>query len=155
MKCFVAASMKKDKYTVYVHLCQKTGDVLYAKCNCKAGAGGCCKHVAAVLYQLVEYRELNLKTVPDDKTCTDVLQKWHVPGEATSTNPIKFSDLTFAKADINKDTNKSRKRPLVSGTRNFCATPIFAHSPKEEKIKELSDNLLICVPRHSESFICG
>lgn len=58
VKCFVAASMKKDKYTVYVHLCQNTGDIFYAKCSCKAGSGGCCKHVAAVLYHLVEFRTL-------------------------------------------------------------------------------------------------
>ena len=45
----------------------------------KSGAGGCCKHVAAALYQLVDYTELDLKEVPDDKTCTYIFQKWHVP----------------------------------------------------------------------------
>lgn len=75
VKCFVAASMKREKYSVYVHLCQRSGDILYAKCLCKAGAGGCCKHVAAVLFQLVEYKQLDLKIVPDDKTCTALLQK--------------------------------------------------------------------------------
>ena len=107
IKCFVAASMKKDKYTVIVHLCQKTGDVLYGKCSCKAGKGGCCKHVAAALYQLVEYKTLTLKSVPDDKTCTDILQKWHVPGEASNEYPIKFADLSFHKADLKKRHKKS------------------------------------------------
>ena len=81
VKCNVVASMKKYKYEVYVHLCQHTGEMFYAKCNCKAGAGGCCKHVAAVLYQLVDYKELDIKSVPDDKVCTELLQQWHVPGE--------------------------------------------------------------------------
>jgi len=113
VKCLVSASMKKIRYTVYVHLCQGTGDILYGKCSCKAGAGGCCKHVAALLYQLVDYKQLDMKVVPDDKTWTDVLQKWHVPGEGPNIEPIKFSDLTFEKANISKDNEKSRKRPIV------------------------------------------
>ena len=68
IKCFVAAAMKKEKYDVYIHLHQTNGEILYAKCSCKAGARGCCEHVAAALYQLVEYKELNLKCVPENKT---------------------------------------------------------------------------------------
>ena len=60
--------------------------VFYAKCKCKAGAGGYCKHVASAIYQLVDYKDI--KTVPDDKTCTDLLQQWHVPREAA--NNIEF-----------------------------------------------------------------
>ena len=123
VKCFVAAAMKKDKYDVYVYLSQATGEILYGKCSCKAGAGGCCKHVSAVLYQLVEYRELELKSVPDDKTCTDILQQWHIPGETSNNEAILFSNLTFEKANFEKDKNKSRKRPIVAGKRNYCSTP--------------------------------
>ena len=110
-KCFVAASMKNERYTVYVYLCQTSGDILYGNCSCKAGVGGCCQHVAAVLYQLVEYRQLNLNTVPDDKTCTDILQRWHVPGEGKNDTPIEFSELTFYKAD----QSNSHKRPMMLG----------------------------------------
>lgn len=74
--------MKKNQYSVYIRLCQKYGDVLYGKCNCKAGAEGCCKHAYAAFYHLVGYKKLKLKSVPDDKVYTDVLQYWHVPGEA-------------------------------------------------------------------------
>ena len=60
----------------------------------KAGASGCCKHVAATLYQIVEYKQLNLKSVPADKTCTDILQTRHIPGEGANTRARKFSELT-------------------------------------------------------------
>lgn len=60
--------MKKDRNNVYTHLCQNSGNILYGKCSCKAGAGGCCKHIAALLFQLSECKQLDLKTVPDDKT---------------------------------------------------------------------------------------
>ena len=137
----VSASMKKNQYLIYVHFCQKEGDILYAKCNYKAGMGGCCKHVAAVLFQLNEYKQLNLNSVPFDKTCTEVLQQWHVPAEGKNSEPIKLSKVSFEKSDLEKDLNNSRKRPFVSGNRNFCATPIFAHNPSDEKIKKLSDSL--------------
>ena len=81
VKWLVSASIKNTHYQVYVHLCQVSGDILYGKCTCKAGCGGCCKHVGAALYQLVEYWLRGIKVVPDDKTCTDSLQQWHVQGE--------------------------------------------------------------------------
>ena len=37
------------------------------------------------MQQLIEYKELGLTSVPDDKTCTDKLQRWHVPGETPHT----------------------------------------------------------------------
>ena len=48
-----------------------TGYILGAQCNCKAGAGGCCKHVAVLLYNILNYVKLGLAIIPEDKTCTD------------------------------------------------------------------------------------
>ena len=112
----LAASMKLKQYKVFIDLCQSTGEILYTKCHCKAGIGGCCKHVAASLYQLVDYKELDIKVVPETETCTDVLQIWHVPGKSSNSKAILFSNLNFEKADAFKDKNSTRKRPLVSGT---------------------------------------
>jgi hypothetical protein len=123
VKSNVAASMKRKQYEVFIHLCQSTGEILYSKCHCKAGAGGCCKHVAASLYQLVDYKELDIKVVPETETCTDVLQIWHVPGESSNSEAILFSNLNFEKADAFKDKNSTRKRPLVSGTRRYHSLP--------------------------------
>ena len=71
--------MKKLVYTVYVHLNQDTGEIAYASCKSKAGKGGCCKHVVALMFQIIEYVQLQLKEIPDDLTCTQLLQQWHVP----------------------------------------------------------------------------
>ena len=75
MKGCVNASMKKNSYVVYIHLDQITGEVVYANCMCKAGKGGCCKHVVAMLFQIIEYVQLELTEVPDDHTCTQLLQQ--------------------------------------------------------------------------------
>ena len=80
VKSNVHASMKKTNYTVYVHLNQtSTGKVSHANCSCKAGQGGCCKHVAALLFQILDFIELELTVVQEDLTCTQLLQQWHVP----------------------------------------------------------------------------
>jgi hypothetical protein len=73
VRCNVFAEMWKKQYVVYVHLDQSSGDVVFAKCCCPAGIGGCCKHVAATLFQLLDYIELGLSEIPDDKTCTQEL----------------------------------------------------------------------------------
>jgi hypothetical protein len=39
IKASVNAAMKKIVYTVYVHLNQKNGEILYSNCTCKAGKG--------------------------------------------------------------------------------------------------------------------
>ena len=39
-----SASMKNIQYNVYMHLDKFSGDVLFTKCSCKAGQGGCFMH---------------------------------------------------------------------------------------------------------------
>ena len=68
-----------------------------------------CKHVAAVLFQILDYIELELKEVPDDLTCTQVLQQWHVPRGDEVDKPVLYEDMTFEKARYEKDA-KGRKR---------------------------------------------
>ena len=63
-------------YSTVVALSKISGYVLGARCNCKAsnckaGAGGCCKHAAALLYNILDYVDLVLAIIPEDKTCTD------------------------------------------------------------------------------------
>ena len=87
--------MKKQDYEVYVHLNKVTGAVVYAKCQCSGGASGRCKHVAAILFQLLDFCELELSQVPDEKTCTEELQQWHVQKIIQTQNAVLFEDLIF------------------------------------------------------------
>ena len=106
-------------YPVYVHLNQVDGEVENAKCSCKAGQGGCCKHVAALLHTILDFVNLNLKYVPTELTCTQVPQRWSVPSGSSKTleKAVKFEDLLFEKADVNKPS----KRYCVKGSReDYC-----------------------------------
>ena len=57
--------MKSNTYIVYVHLNKATGEVEYSNCTCPAGKGDKCKHVVALLFQIIEYKQLDLTEVPD------------------------------------------------------------------------------------------
>ena len=72
---------KKTLYNVYVHFCQNTEEVYMASIR----VSGHCKHCAALLYHLCGYMQLDLKRVPDDKSCADTLQQCYVPSESRNT----------------------------------------------------------------------
>ena len=55
-------------YSTVVALSKISGYVLGVQFNCKARASGCCKHVAALLYNILDYVELVLIITPEDKT---------------------------------------------------------------------------------------
>ncbi|XP_065067596.1 uncharacterized protein LOC135693138 [Rhopilema esculentum] len=140
VKAKISASMKSVQYMVYVHLDQINGDVVHAKCDCKAGQGGCCKHVAALLYTLLDFINIDIKEIPSDITCTKVGQKWHIPSGARnlSSKAFKFRDLVFEKAE----ETKKRKRPLVTGSRDtYCATPQFALETSPDELEGLVERL--------------
>jgi hypothetical protein len=139
----VNAQMKQKEYNVYVHFKGESGDVAYANCECPAGKGGCCKHVVALLFQILDYKELELTEIPDELSCTEKLQQWNVP--ATKPNEFKgamlFEDLLFERADFQKDKT-GRKRPLVKGKReDYSAAPFFAEKVTKQDIERLRDSL--------------
>ena len=65
---------------------------------------GCFKHVAASLYQLVDFFDSGPKEVPGNKTCTDLLQKWHILEEKRNKDALLFQDLVFEKTKRTKIT---------------------------------------------------
>ena len=75
-------------YSTVVARSKISGYVLGAECNSKAGAGGCCKHVAVMLYNILNYVELGLVIIPEDKTCTDTSQQWNRPRNIPGDGPI-------------------------------------------------------------------
>ena len=78
------------------------------------GSSGRCKHVAAILFQLLDFCELELSQVPDEKTCTEELQQWHVQKKIQTQNAVLLEDLIFPQDSYEKD-KKGRKRPAVQG----------------------------------------
>ena len=132
VKGCVDASMKKLVYTVYVHLNQDTGEVAYASCKCKAGKGGRCKHVVALMFQIIEYVQLELKEIPDDLTCTQLLQLCHVPRNDELNEPILYEDVIFERASYAKDISGKKRKNLK--TCDSVINPV----PRARRLKRAS-----------------
>ena len=81
--------------------------------------------------------------VPETVTCTQVLQKWSVPGKKLDSSvAVKFNDLTFEKSDFNRDKSTTRGRPTVRGlTNDYCATPMFARTISRDTIMGMANAL--------------
>ena len=131
--------MKQQTYLVYVHFNQSIGQVVHANCTCKAGKGECCKHAAALLFQIIDYIQLELKEIPDDLTCTQLLQQWHVPRTDETDEPVLFEDIKFKKYS-------SKKKPTLNEhntpTKNvYNPTPHFARAPCQNRIENLAKGL--------------
>ena len=135
VKCNVHASMKKVQYTVYVHFHQDTGKVSTASCSrsCVAGEGGLCKQVAALLYQILDFIQLELTEDPDDLTCTQLLQQWHVLASHDLKTAVLFDNIKFSKA------TSTRKCYNTNNTNN--PAPAFARNVTDTDIKKLKDGL--------------
>ena len=95
--------MKNITYTIYVHLNEANGEVVYSNCTCKAGKGGQCKHIVALLFQVIEYKQLDMTEIPDHLTCTQLLQQWHVPRKNESDEAVLYESIVFKKAVYEKD----------------------------------------------------
>ena len=94
--------MKSVSCPVDAHLNQMDGEEEYVKCSCKAGKGGCCKYVAALLYTVLDFVNLNLQQIAAEPTCTQGCQKWSVLcGSSISLQKtVKFDEMLFKKADV-------------------------------------------------------
>ena len=128
--------MKKLNYPVYVHSKQETGDVIRGHCSCKEGKGGRCKHVAAMLYQIIDHVHLELLEVPS-LSCTQVRQKWNVPHREASDDAVLFEDIAFKKSSYLKDKKqKHRNENYLNYNPTTCN-----HKVTETYIKTLVSSL--------------
>ena len=144
VKAAVHESMKKQSYVVYVHLNQLNGEVVHANCACVAGKSGCCKHVAALLYQINDFIQLEISEVPDDLTCTQLFQQWHVLRSDETDEPVLLEDIKFEKSSFEQDRKEERKHACSSTGRykeTYNPTPHFARAPSQEKVQKLAQGL--------------
>ena len=99
-------------YSTVVALSKISGYVLGAQCNCKARAGGCCKHVAELLYNILDYVQLGFAIIPKKKTCTDTSQQWNRPRNSPGEGPIMFSEIQFVQHSYGKCKAEVAAAPL-------------------------------------------
>ena len=59
-------------------------------------------HVAALLFPIIKYIQLDVNAIQDDLTCTQLLQQWHVPSNDELNEPILYEDVVFEQASYEK-----------------------------------------------------
>ncbi|RDD45061.1 hypothetical protein TrispH2_002946 [Trichoplax sp. H2] len=91
--CFVKSKIlsstlqgkKAEFYHAWICTNKKSGSILTANCTCKSGLGSACDHVAAVLFKLLAYFQLELHTT----TSSSKLSTWNQSKTHTSPRPLK------------------------------------------------------------------
>ena len=78
-------------------IAEKGGRVLAAHCDCMAGLGEACTHVAALLFAI----EATVK-VRDSKTVTEEKAYWLLPGGVKGVTYSEVSDIDFTSAKTKK-----------------------------------------------------
>ena len=126
-------------YSTSICLYKSNGAVCGAHCKCKAGGGGCCKHVAALLYCVLDYSERQLQVISDHKTCTDKPQQWNIVKNSTD-SPILFLDIlivhhVYGKHKAEDEYARSSKR------KEYHACPTSLQAVSEGQIRALCTSL--------------
>ena len=99
-------------------------------------------YIVALLFQIIEYNQIDLTGIPDDLTCTQVLQQWHVPRKDEYDEAILHEDIKFVKISYDKDTgNKKRKTCNPTNSKVKTRTPQFAREIKPDDVKKLAASL--------------
>ncbi|XP_077863509.1 uncharacterized protein LOC144347299 [Saccoglossus kowalevskii] len=78
-------------------IAKQNGSVLCAHCNCMAGLGETCTHVAAVLFAV----EATVR-IRDSKTVTDEKAYWLLPSSLKSVTYKNMNDIDFTSAKTKK-----------------------------------------------------
>ena len=100
--------------------------------------GACLNDCAtAMLYQIIDYVQLELLEVPLSLTCTQVLQKWNVPHGEASDDAVLFEDIAFKKSSYLKDKKRKHRNE-----NNLNYNPTTSnHQVTETDIKTLVSGL--------------
>ncbi|MDD9361373.1 MAG: YqaJ viral recombinase family protein, partial [Anaplasma sp.] len=113
VKANVEASMSLAKrYPVHAVLCQD-GRVVKASCACKAGQGGVCKHVTALLWHMLDLIREGQSFIPDALACTEGARQWGPSSSRRGASTTVFKELDFVKHDPNNKSKSARKTTEV------------------------------------------
>ena len=120
-------------------LAEKGGRILAAHCDCMAGLGEICTHVAALLFAI----EATVK-VRDSKTVTEEKAYWLLPAGVSGATYREVSDIDFTSA-------KTKKKLLDLSISSCSSPPIPARSASKASsvpVATQQDMLAFCEQLH-------
>ena len=76
MPLFCRASYRKENHKLSFALMKACAAVKYAYCTCKAGKGGWCNHMYALMKVIAKFSLKELKYIPELLPCTSAEAMW-------------------------------------------------------------------------------
>ena len=143
----VVTGKVKKKYPVHIVCNKNCGTICGARCLCKAGLGGFCKHVAAVLFHVMDHQRRGESVISRSTASTSALQTWHQPrvqGQAC----IKFSNINFESFNYERDNDLTVKKQKLN-YQEFSSCPDGENCVTKDKIEKFAIQLsLLGVASH-------
>ncbi|CAB4012346.1 Poly P3, partial [Paramuricea clavata] len=119
VKAKILASMRTDRvYETWISVVKETAKVLSADCNCTAGLGEACNHIAALLFAVEDYAKTYNQPSSSSTSCTSKPCEWNKP-RSRKLSPKEISQMRPVKHQY----GKKPRLPAVpsSGEYNACS----------------------------------
>ena len=132
-------------------ICKQDGTVVTANCDCKAGLGSICTHMAAILH----YMSIATK-IREAKTVTQEPAYWLLPSAVRNAPPAEAAEIDFSSAKRkrckldNAISSLENTSPLMSSTPLQHLPPIArrrAPAPTEQEQQDFLRELAAVSPR--------
>ena len=95
---------------------------------------------AALLYNILDYVELGIAAIPEDKTCSDKPQQWSRLKTSASNGPILFSEIQFVHHTYGKHKPEAAALRMEEHN-NYPACPEPLRPISEEQIRQFCTRL--------------
>ena len=111
------------------------GSVLEARCECKGGQDGGCKHIAAAMYSLEDLLNTSRKDSVTSGPCI-----W-VKKQRANTQPCEVKDLMIEKAKKPFLKKRKRKHTFSQNIQMDVRAPIDTNPPDEEHLRNFTEKM--------------
>ncbi|XP_055999005.1 uncharacterized protein LOC130047656 isoform X3 [Ostrea edulis] len=106
-----------------------------SNCSCAIGSGGCCGHIAGLLYSIAHMKTTGMSAIPCDVAKTSLPQTWHIPRGERIAGSVS-DDVTVQGYDPKFPQRQTR------GLRSTLYNPIPSSAEKLDVYK-LCENLSV------------
>ena len=125
----------------------KNGAILSAHCDCMAGLGECCSHVASVLFYVEVWNRIKGKLACTDKKCEWIMPQFVENVPYAEVKDINFTSASKLKRDLDEkiahlETSSSPAAAEISSTKQGESHDILP--PSSDQLDELYQKLGKC-----------
>ncbi|XP_061190857.1 uncharacterized protein LOC133198978 [Saccostrea echinata] len=142
IKAFCLASMKKQRYQVFLCISNSDGTnrVDFAYCQCPIGLAQACSHIGGLLFTICNMQSTTKAPLQGEQSCTSTLCQWKVPRTMNQKpKPISNLNLSRPKAMASSDTDDDVTR--LSSPSHGSAMARFDPRHSEDKHHSLAWSL--------------